>query len=258
MSREEERRADGVGVKICGVGRRRDVEVAAEAGADYVGLVLAPSPRRVGEDAAGTLARGAAAAGMRPVGVSVDRPPGELRALADRLSLRVVQLHGDEPPDVCRQLRAAGLEVWKAVRPRSRRDLVELADRYGDAADALLVEGYSPGAAGGTGTGFPRDWLWTSDGERVVSRLVLAGGLEPGNVAGAIHDARPDVVDVSSGVEEAPGRKDPERVRAFVAAARGALDDGGGRPGGAGGSARSGDRGHDEPGDAGQPGGGGS
>lgn len=226
-------RADGRGsgpgggrrvrVKICGVGRERDVEAAAAAGADYVGLVLAESPRRVAEDGARELAARAAGAGMRPVGVFVDRPVEQVRALADRLGLRVVQLHGDETPGACRTLRGPDLRVWKAVRPRSAGELREAAARYADAVDALLVEGYSPEAAGGTGTGFPREWLWGPDGERVADRLVLAGGLEPGNVAEAVRDVRPEVVDVSSGVEEAPGRKDPDRVRAFVEAARGAL-----------------------------------
>lgn len=221
----------GVRVKICGVGRPRDVDAAAEAGAHYVGLVLAESPRRLDEPAAGRLAARASEAGMRPVGVFVDRPPGEVRGLAERLGLPVAQLHGDEPPGACRSLRAGGLEVWKAVRPAGREELLGLADRYREAADALLVEGHSPEAAGGTGTGFPWSWLLDADGGRVVERLVLAGGLDAGNVAAAVRRTRPDVVDVSSGVEEAPGRKDPARIRAFVEAARGALDPGAGAGG---------------------------
>lgn len=211
-------------VKICGVGRPRDVDAAAEAGADYVGLVLAESPRRLGEEEARRLAGRAQGAGLDAVGVFVDRPAGEVRDRAGRLGLRVAQLHGDEPASACRALRAGGLEVWKAVRPRSRGELREAADRYRGAADALLVEGHSPEAAGGTGTGFPRSWLRGPGGDRVVDRLVLAGGLDPGNVADAVREARPDVVDVSSGVEASPGRKDPDRIRAFVAAARAASE----------------------------------
>lgn len=209
-------------VKICGLRRREDVEAAAGAGADFVGLVLAESPRRVDAEEARRLARTAAEAGMRPVGVFVDRPSSAVAAVAREVGLEVAQLHGDEPPEACRRVREEGLEVWKAVRPRRRAELAELADRFRDAADALLVEGHSPRAAGGTGTGFPRAWLRAPDGSPVVGRLVLAGGLDPDNVAAAVREARPDVVDVSSGVESSPGRKDPARVRAFVEAARSA------------------------------------
>lgn len=217
-------------VKICGVGRPRDVETAASAGAGYVGLVMAESPRRVDEDEALELARRAVDAGLVPVGVFVDRPPAEVRALAGRVGLEVVQLHGEEPPAACRELGDAGLTVWKAVRPRSREELLVLAGRYREAADALLVEGFSPEAAGGTGTSVPRSWLRGPDGGRIAGRIVLAGGLDPDNVAAAVREVRPDVVDVSSGVEEAPGRKDPARIRAFVEAARDRrLGDRGGR-----------------------------
>lgn len=214
-------------VKICGVGRPREVATAAEAGADYVGLVMAESPRRVDETAAGELARLAADAGLAPVGVFVDRPAADVRAVADRVGLEVAQLHGDEPPAACRELRDGGLTVWKAVRPRSREELHTLAERYRGVVDALLVEGHSAEAAGGTGTALPRSWLDGAEEGRIAGRLVLAGGLDPDNVAGAVRDVRPDVVDVSSGVEEAPGRKDPALIRAFVERARRPAEGGG-------------------------------
>jgi phosphoribosylanthranilate isomerase len=228
-------------VKICGVGRPRDVEAAAEAGADYVGLVMAESPRQLDEETARELATLAADAGLAPVGVFVDRPAAEVRSLAGRTGLGVAQLHGDEPPSACRELRDGGLAVWKAVRPRSREELHDLAERYRESTDALLAEGYSPEAAGGTGTAVPRSWLRAPEGGRIAGRLVLAGGLDPENVAAAVREVRPDVVDVSSGVEEAPGRKDPARIRAFVDAVRGGADgDGDAAPGRA---ARTADRG---------------
>lgn len=204
-------------VKICGLRRRDEVRAAAEAGADYVGLVFADSPRRVTPSEAGALAGKASEAGLVPVGVFVDRPVEEVRSLASRVVFEVAQLHGDENPEACRQLRHGGLEVWKAVRPRSREELWEAVERYRGAVDALLVEGHSPEAAGGTGTRLPLEWL-EDEGSRPLPRLVLAGGLDPDNVAEAVREARPDVVDVSSGVEAAPGEKDPERIRAFVAA----------------------------------------
>ena len=225
-------RSEGAGpgprVKICGLARESDVAAAAGAGADFAGLVLAESPRRLAPDDAARLAAGAREAGLRPVGVFVDRPVGEVARLADRIGLAGVQLHGGEPPEACVSLRAGGREVWKAIRPRSPDELERLTDRYADAADALLVEGWSPEAAGGTGTAFPHRWL-AGGGRRPGPRIVLAGGLDPDNVARAVRTVRPDVVDVSSGVESRPGRKDPERIRAFVRAVRGAAgpEDGG-------------------------------
>lgn len=210
------------GVKICGLGRLEDVEAAAEAGASHVGLVLAESPRRVDPEAASGLAAAARGLGLAPVGVFVDAPEEEVARLADGIGLEVVQLHGAETPVACARLRDRGLEVWKAVRPRSRGELASAVARYRGAADAMLVEGRSEERAGGTGTAFPHRWLEPGDDAPRPGRLVLAGGLEPGNVAEAVRRVRPELVDVSTGVERAPGRKDPDRIRAFVEAVAGA------------------------------------
>lgn len=209
-------------VKICGMRRASDVRTAAEAGADYVGLVLAESPRRLRPSEAGDLARAAREAGVAPVGVVVDRGVGDVAELAGRAGFRVAQLHGAEPPETCARLREAGLEVWKALRPRGRSELEREAARYRDVVDALLVEGWSGERAGGTGTAFPHGWLEEAGLREAVGRMVLAGGLDPENVGEAVRRAAPDVVDVSSGVEASRGVKDPERVRAFVAAVRAA------------------------------------
>lgn len=212
------------GVKICGLGNMEDVEAAAAAGASHAGLVLAESPRRLDEEAAARLASAARPLGLTPVGVFVDRDEDEVARAAEAIGLPVVQLHGAEPPDACARLRERGLEVWKAVRPRSREELAALVERYRDAVDAVLVEGRSPERAGGTGTAFPHRWLEAGgDGPR-PDRLVLAGGLDPDNVAEAVRRVRPDLVDVSSGVERAPGVKDGARVRAFVEAVAGARE----------------------------------
>lgn len=210
------------GVKICGLGRREDVETAARAGATHVGLVLAESPRHVDRGAAGELAAAARDLGLAPVGVFVDAPEEEVARAAAELGLAVVQLHGREAPVACSRLRERGLEVWKAIRPRSRDELGSLVGRYRAAADALLVEGRSPERAGGTGTAFPHRWLAAGTGGPRPERLVLAGGLDPDNVAEAVRLVRPDVVDVSSGVERSPGVKDGARIRAFVDAVAGA------------------------------------
>lgn len=208
------------GVKICGCRTPEDARIAVEAGATHVGVVFAGGPRRVtlGE-AAGIVA---AAGQARGVGVFVDASPEEVLEAARASGVEVAQLHGREPPESCAALREAGIEVWKALRPRSAAELEADVERYRDAVDAVLVEGFSPAAAGGTGTGFPLAWL-DSVRERLAEGgpdLVLAGGLTPENVTQAIRRAGPAIVDVSSGVERRPGEKDPERVRAFVQAAR--------------------------------------
>ena len=224
MTESAARRSVVPRVKYCGLGRSEDVAAAADAGGSYAGLVLAESPRRLAPEAAARLARQARGLGLAPVGVFVDRPATEVRWLADELDLAVVQLHGSEAPEVCGRLRASGLEVWKAARPCSREELDRLVARYRDAADALLVEGWSAERAGGTGTAFPHRWLEAGSGGARPTRLVLAGGLDPDNVGEAVRRVRPDVVDVSSGVERVAGRKDGARMRAFGRAVREAVD----------------------------------
>lgn len=207
-------------VKICGLARREDVEAAVEAGAAYLGLVFAESPRRVTPSRAAGLVEGVPA---RVVGVFVDAPAAEIRETAEAVPLDVAQLHGSESPDLCETVRGTGLRVWKALRPRSAADLAEGAARYRGSVDGLLVEGFSEEAAGGTGTAFPHEWwreagLDEDDGQGPA--LILAGGLTPENVAAALARTSPRVADVSSGVETAPGVKDPDRIRAFVHAVR--------------------------------------
>lgn len=228
-------------VKICGLTRREDAEAADAAGAAYLGLVFAESPRRVAPLRAAELAEGLAA---RAVGVFVDAPPADLLRTAEAVPLDVAQLHGSESPERCASLRSAGVRVWKALRPESAEELAREAARYRDAVDGLLVEGYSEEAAGGTGTAFPHEW-WGEAGLTDVARdgpdLILAGGLTPENVGAAVRATAPPVVDVSSGVERQPGVKDPARIRAFVRAVRQAAG-GGGTPGASGEASNDGPR----------------
>lgn len=227
MSTDDDRRSAtdgpsrGPDVKICGLGRREDAEAAAGAGAAYLGLVFAESPRRITPARAGELVEGVPASA---VGVFVDAPPGRMRRTAEAVPLDVVQMHGSESPEICGAVRGAGVDVWKALRPRSAAELAEGVARYRESVDGLLVEGFSEEAAGGTGTAFPHEW-WTEAGlgedrDRDGPALILAGGLTPENVAGALARTSPQVVDVSSGVETEPGVKDPGRIRAFVRAVR--------------------------------------
>lgn len=208
-------------VKICGLCRAEDAALAADAGADYVGVILSPGFGR-SRSVAEAAAIFAAAGGSARVGVFVDAGRDVVLGAAVRLGLDVVQLHGTEPPAEAGALRAGGRwQVWKALRPRTRDELLDGAAAYADVVDAILVDGFGGGAVGGTGARAPWDEV-AAAARRFPARLrlVLAGGLGPGNVADAIERVRPAVVDVSSGVERVVGEKSAEKVRAFIAEAR--------------------------------------
>ena len=206
-----------VGVKICGLREPRHAAVTSRAGADYVGVVFAGRVREVtAGEAAGVVE--ALEGGTRAVGVFVDAGPAEILVKRDIAGFHIAQLAGSEPPEVCDRLRGEGLDVWKGLRPTSSDALVRGWDEYRDAADAILVEGFSPRGPGGTGTAFPYEWL--SELARDGCALALAGGLSAANVARAIRDVRPDIVDVSSGVERAPGEKSIDLILEFLAAAK--------------------------------------
>lgn len=210
-------------VKICGVTRPGDAAVAVDAGADWLGLNFWPgskrcidtgAARRVVEAARAAAASRAAAVSL--VGVFVDQPGEDIaRAVAD-LGLDRAQLHGRETPEQCAALVAAGVPVVKAVALSSMDDVARL--RAYD-VDYLLVDTPTPGR-GGSGRTF--DWALARAAVATGARVVLAGGLGPDNVARAVAEVGPCGVDVASGVESAPGVKEPDRVRAFVSAAKGA------------------------------------
>ena len=210
-------------IKICGVCRPQDAEGAAEAGASYIGVILAPGRRRTQtlESAAAIYA----ATPLRRVGVFVDASAAEILEQAETLQLDVLQLHGDESPDTARELAATGLELWKAVHVRAPGDIMLAAERFDGVAGALLLEGWSAQDHGGVGAAF--DWDAAAGARRELSpslRIVAAGGLNPDNVARAVALLAPDVVDVSSGVEEETGVKSAVRMQAFVDAVRRARD----------------------------------
>jgi phosphoribosylanthranilate isomerase len=204
-------------VKVCGLMRPQDALAAVEAGADYLGVILAPGGKRTVTAERANVILGSLDA--RRVGVFVDADEAELRAAGAAAGLHVLQLHGDEPPELADRMRAAGYEVWKAVRVRRADDVAAAAERYAGCVDALLLDGYSAAARGGTGTVFPWEAVAAIRGDLPAGlRIVAAGGLRPDNVATAARLLRPDAVDVSSGVEREPGVKDAGAVRAFVQA----------------------------------------
>src|SRR5688572_18566968 len=168
-------------------------------------------------------ARAFADLGPALVGVLVDPSVADAAARGRTAGASVLQLHGDEPPALLDALRGEGdWTLWKAVRPRTEDDLRRALAGYAEHADALLVDGWHPELKGGSGKRF--DWDMVARVRAEVPdglMLVAAGGLTAANVADAVAALAPDVVDVSSGVETAPGHKDPAQVEAFIRAARG-------------------------------------
>lgn len=203
-------------VKICGL---REVETAVETaclGADAIGLVFyAPSPRAVDIETAGRIVR-ALPPFVSAVGLFVDADPDFVRQVLDSVSLDLLQFHGEESPAYCRQFNRPYL---KAVRVKPGLNLLEYAARYPDTR-GLLVDAWVSNAPGGTGETF--DWALLPS--ELPLPLILSGGLNPGNVAGAIQRTHPWAVDVSSGVESGRGIKDVAKIAAFVEAVRSAAD----------------------------------
>jgi len=202
-----------VKVKICGITNATDARFAAAAGADALGFVFVPrSARYIAPEKAAAII-----ADLPPlvhtVGVFVDQEPERVMAVAALCRLDYVQLHGRETPRTCEACRACG--VIKAFRIQTRDDLRQL-DRY--RADACLLDTYVPDRDGGTGAAF--DWEIARAAGATGMPVILAGGLNPGNAAQAVAAARPMAVDVSSGVEEAPGRKNKRLVEDFIRAAK--------------------------------------
>jgi phosphoribosylanthranilate isomerase len=210
-------------IKICGITSAADGSWAAESGADAVGLNFVPSsPRCVTTETARRIVQ-ALPPGVRKVGVFVNSAPAEILQIASDVGLDTLQLHGDEPPEDLRSLAdwplLRAFRIRRGDEPRVE-DYLARCRAVGRLPDAVLVDAWQSGAYGGTGRLV--DWgLARELGERLVDMpLILAGGLTPDNVADAIQVAQPAGVDTASGVESRPGQKDPERVRAFVVAAR--------------------------------------
>lgn len=200
-------------VKVCGITNPGDARVAADAGADAVGLVFAESPRRVSFEEARRISIALPENVIR-VGVFVDAEPGEVLRVAREVGLDLAQLHGDEAPETVTALREGGVKVMKALRVRDAASL-EALDRY--EADLFLLDAYSERARGGTGRRF--DW-GLAKSLRGRDNIVVAGGLGPENVRKAVELFEPYGVDASSSLEDEPGRKNDERVRRFVLAAK--------------------------------------
>lgn len=209
-----------VRVKICGLKRPEEVAAAAAAGAAYVGFVFFPkSPRNLDPENARALAI-EVPPGLVKVGLTVDADDARLDAILDAVPLDMIQLHGHESPErVAEVRRRTGLPVMKVVGIAGPEDL-DMLDVYGRVADQLLVETKpAKDADRPGGNGIPFDWSLIA-GRRWTVPWMLAGGLTPDNVAEAIRLTGARQVDVSSGVESAPGVKDSRAISGFIAATR--------------------------------------
>jgi phosphoribosylanthranilate isomerase len=202
--------ASVVRIKICGVTRAEDALAAVRLGADALGFNFWPGSRRHLTAAAAREIIRRLPPFVTPVGVFVNQPEGEMRAIAAESGIQLYQLHGDEPPELCARL---DLPVVKAIPVDQVRTLSRLLSYE---VSAFLLDTPSRGYGG---SGEPFDWS-LAEGVSEVAPVILAGGLTPENVAAAVRAVRPYAVDVASGVESSPGVKDPIKMSRFVAAVR--------------------------------------
>ena len=196
-------------VKICGITNSDDASKAVELGVDALGFIFAPSPRRIRPEEAHSII-----AALPPfviaVGVFVNEEPATIRKVAETCGLDLLQLHGDESAEVCAELMPRAV---KAFRIKSERSLDEVQPYLGN-VKALLFDTFSEKVRGGTGKTF--DWSVAAKAKRFGVPLILSGGLSPANIAEAITTVRPYAVDVNSGIEERPGKKDHRLMRALM------------------------------------------
>lgn len=200
-----------VRIKICGITNGKDAELAAEAGADALGLIFVPgTPRYIDSDTARGIIKDLGP-WITPVGVFADRTIEDIKHLMRYCGFVTIQLHGSESPEYCRSLNGS---VIKAFRVGEGHDFPNL-QAY--SVHAYLLDTFVEGTLGGTGRTFP---LEVAVRAKAFGRVIVSGGLTPGNVTQVIRAVGPYGVDVSSGVEAEPGRKDPHKVRDFVTRVR--------------------------------------
>ncbi len=198
---------------MCGITSLEDGRVATGSGADAVGLVFAESPRKINVEAAREIAA-ALPESVLKVGVFVNEEPAKVLRISAEVGLDYAQLHGDESPEAVSAVKKGGLRVIKALQVQ---DAGSLGAMEGFGADLLLLDAYSEKARGGTGERF--DW-GLAKSLKGRGNILVSGGLTPENVREAISFFRPYGVDASSSLEDAPGKKNEERVRRFVSAAK--------------------------------------
>ncbi len=201
-----------VRIKICGITREDDALAAVRAGADALGFLFYPkSKRRISPEQARNIIR-ALPPLVTVVGVFANERAETIAAIRKTCFLDAVQLHGDETPEFCRSIPGKTIKAFRL------RNAETLAAARAFSTDAWLFDSYTPNQRGGAG--LPFNWEWIRQSTPLPRPFLVAGGLTPANVGNCIKTARPYAVDVSSGVEDAPGKKNADKMRRFVAAVR--------------------------------------
>ena len=198
-------------IKICGITNIQDALLASDLGADALGFVFYPESKRFIEPGKAGEIISSLPPFITTVGVFVNQSRQEIETVRDRTGIGLVQLHGEETPDFCSGLP---FKAIKALRIKERSD-ISLVELY--PLQAILFDKYSDSAYGGTGESFTWDWL---RGFKTSKSIILSGGLTPENVGEAINTVNPYAVDVSSGVEDFPGKKSAQKMRKFIQAVR--------------------------------------
>jgi phosphoribosylanthranilate isomerase len=199
-----------VKVKICGITNLEDASNAVELGADALGFIFAPSPRQIAPQKASEIIR-AIPPLVKTVGVFVNEAPATIREVMQHCGLDLIQLHGDESPAFCDEFMPYAI---KALRIKDESSL-QLSQAYHGTIRALLLDTYSKDMVGGTGKTF--DWDLAVRIKNQGIPIILSGGLTPSNIAQAINTVRPYAVDVNSGIESYPGKKDYILMKAMMA-----------------------------------------
>jgi phosphoribosylanthranilate isomerase len=199
-----------VNVKICGITNLTDARTAVRLGADALGFIFAPSPRRIAPQTARKIIR-ALPPFVKTVGVFVNEAPASIRKVINDCGLDLVQLHGNESPDLCDELMPYTI---KSLRIKDESSL-QSARAYHGKVRALLLDTYSKEKIGGTGKTF--DWNLAIKIKKIGIPIILSGGLGPSNIDLAIHTVRPYAVDLNSGIEAYPGKKNPVLMKAVMA-----------------------------------------
>ena len=197
-------------VKICGITNLKDAVAAERSGADIIGFIFAASPRKIKPAKAGRIIRALKLSTMK-AGVFVDEDAGKVNVLIKQLKLNIVQLSGAESPAYIKKIK--GAKVIKTIKVRGKKSALKEARKYGRHVYALLFDTYHGRIQGGTGRTF--DWKAVGG---VKSPFFIAGGLKPENIREAIKQAKPFGVDVNSGVESRPGKKDLKKLKALFKA----------------------------------------
>jgi phosphoribosylanthranilate isomerase len=201
-------------IKICGNTNSEDVKLAIDLKADFIGFIFTESKRKLSLEKANEIIQ---SAGPFPgyVGVFANQQKNEVESIAKALHLKSLQFHGDETSRYCQYFMEQGYRVIKSFRVKDALSLKRL-DEYN--VSAFLFDTYSREQLGGTGSAF--DWSVIEHKPYIQEKLFLAGGLTPQNVKEAIQKVRPYAVDVASGIEKSPGKKDPELLKQFISAVR--------------------------------------